>query len=789
MFQNNNGAVIKHLARNDMIANRRRNIMTIVTIALAAALMMAIALIPEEIQQKQKRDEEGTAQAVFMNVSENTIGNLKNTSDVEWVGQQYSVGSMKQKSADIVLAYCDKSVLKASKMKLKGSMPQKSDEILVESSFFSHMGSRAKPGDRLLLDLGGGKKEYKISGLLQQQLGDSGKYAIVVSRAFVEGQKEADKLLFNAYIGIKNADSLTETELKQKIYTLANKFHITQGNVSIPSSHYRLMKDNITSNVLGYIAIAVIVLFGAGIVIYSIFYIAVAGKLREYGQLRTIGTTKKQIKKMVRKEGKYLSAVGIPIGLIAGGLVGYFMIPKGWNPIGTLFTAVIVGFIGTLFVQISISTPARKAANVSPMEAVRYSAYQSQTREKKSKKLHRKITPFRLAGMNFMRSRKKSILTLLSLGFSGILLVCATSVFGSYAPEVEAKRDFPYGEYSISIEGDKDTFSDSRIQMNNPLNQGLKDKILAVNGVKDIKEWTGIRLKYVMPNRSDSTGSIAGFSKSEVNLMKNYVTAGTLDYESLVDKAGVVLCHPKVFKESYGWSPQIGDKIKIIILNSQGKKVQKTLTVKTFISDNYRWGGYNFWVPVDSMDFITGMNCNDSLEIVTEKQEAEKVGESLQKIVDTNPNLKLNSLKEQIRYYSTVNRPVYVMFYVLISFIALFGIINLLNTVVTNLITRKKEIGILQAVGLSSRQLSRMLQIEGFLYTAGAVAVTLTLGTGLGYVVCMIVKNLGMAVHYRFPVLPVCIFTAVLLFIQLIISNFTVRNLKNQPLIERIEQG
>ncbi|MCI1945417.1 hypothetical protein [Clostridium luticellarii] len=69
------------------------------------------------------------------------------------------------------------------------------------------------------------------------------------------------------------------------------------------------------------------------------------------------------------------------------------------------------------------------------------------------------------------------------------------------------------------------------------------------------------------------------------------------------------------------------------------------------------------------------------------------------------------------------------------------------------------------------------------------MTVTLTLGTGLGYVVCMVVKNLGMAVHYRFPVLPVCIFTAVLLFIQLIISNFTVRNLKNQPLIERIEQG
>lgn len=74
----------------------------------------------------------------------------------------------------------------------------------------------------------------------------------------------------------------------------------------------------------------------------------------------------------------------------------------------------------------------------------------------------------------------------------------------------------------------------------------------------------------------------------------------------------------------------------------------------------------------------------------------------------------------------------------------------------------------------------RILQIEGFFYTAGAVVITLTLGTGLGYVAFMVIKNLGMAVHYRFPVFLACIFTAVLFFIQLIISAFTVLDLKNQ---------
>jgi putative ABC transport system permease protein len=790
MFQNNNKIVVKQFAKRDLHANRRRNIMAVITIALAVALMMVTALIPAGISQKQKNEEKGTAQVIFRNVTDRTVRSLKNAPDVAWAGEACSIGSPKGNDAALTVVYCDAAVLKASQLNLRGTLPQKSNEILVEPSFLSHIGSKAEPGDVLTLDLGtGGKREYRITGLIDRQMGDTGKYIAVVPKALIQERQDADTFSYNAYIGVKDADSLTETELKQKICAIAAREHIPQSDVSVTTSRYRSLQDNLAANAAGDIVIVAIILLAAAIVIYCIFYISVAGKVRQYGQLRTIGMTRKQIRKMVRREGIYLSAAGIPIGLIVGGLTGYIIIPKGWNWIITLLATIIVSSLGLLFVMASIRTPVRMAADVSPMEAVRYSACQGEIRQKKSRKLHRKITPLRLASENFMRNRKRSVLTLLSLGFSGILLVCVASISGSYAPELEAKRDFPYGEYTIFINGDSDTFSDGRIQRNNPLNQTLKDKIMKIDGVSEVKEWSGIRIKYTMPNHVDDTGTIAGFSRDEIGRMKPYLTDGTLDYDALTAKAGIAVCAPGIFEEAYGWSPELGDRITITALNSRGEKIQKTLTVSAFLSDNYRSSSIRFWMPVDTMHAITGMNCNCEFEIVTEKQKTDAVGESLRKLVDTNADLELDSLQQQILSYNAANRPVYLAFYILILFIALFGIINLLNTMVTNLLARSQEIGILQAVGLSGKQLGQMLRAEGLFYTAGATAMTLTFGTAAGYIACMVIKRLGMAIHYRFPVLAVCIFIAALFFVQLFLSLFSAKNLKKQPLVERISQN
>ena len=139
------------------------------------------------------------------------------------------------------------------------------------------------------------------------------------------------------------------------------------------------------------------------IVIYSIFYISVAENIRSYGQLRTIGTTKKQIKKIVYLEGKKLAGIGIPLGLIAGNLIGYFIIPNGWNWLTSLIMTVVVGIFSFFITMFSIRTPVKRASLVSPIEATRYTTYQGGATE--SNKLHRTISPLSLAKVNLLRNK------------------------------------------------------------------------------------------------------------------------------------------------------------------------------------------------------------------------------------------------------------------------------------------------------------------------------------------------------------------------------------------------
>ena len=790
MFQNNNKQIEKCLAHRSFHAEKRKNVLCILTVAIAVGMMTALALLPSETLQAKKNEEEGTPQATFSNVSQSAVSELKNSSDVEWVGEQTMVASAKTGDYTLTEAYCDQTMLNASKLTIKGAIPTKSDEILLEQPFLTHIGSKAKAGESILLDLGNGQKKYKITGVLDSNSGNGKNYAVIVSKAYAQEKAKTGSLKTNAYLRIRNADGMSDEDLDQAIYSLADKTGIAKKDVSVAISEYRMIKKNAISNLFGLAVVAAVILLGSAIVIYSIFYISVTGKIHEYGRLRTIGTTKKQIKGIVYREGFLISAVGIPIGLVTGSIVGYFLSPKGWNLANTLWTAVITCMIGFLSVQFSIRTPVQIAASTSPIETARYTAY----KEKGSRKKSRKITPFHLAVTNLSRNRKKSVLTLLSLGFSGILLVCAATLSVSYSAYDEAKPEFPYGSYKISLStknmGDDD-FAVNKIQTNNPLNKQLKDKILSIKGVKEIREWSSTAMQFKMPNGRESGGTaeIYAFSSDEIEKMKPYLVEGQLDYPSMASQNRMAVCYPQSYKENYGWYPKLGDQVKCALLNSKGETVERTFTVTALMNGNYREKGPYFWVPIDTMNELAGMKTIRDFEIVTEDKNQDAIGNSLKAIAKNNPHLEYSSLKDTMENLQKRMQPNFNVMYILIAFISLFGIINLINTSITNLLAQKREIGIMQAVGLSGKQLNRMLQTEGVLYTAGTAIFTMTVGTAFGYAVYRILKSLGMALHYHYPVIPVCIFIAVLLMIQVFISTFTVRNLKKQSLVDRIRQA
>ena len=110
-----------------------------------------------------------------------------------------------------------------------------------------------------------------------------------------------------------------------------------------------------------------------------------------------------------------------------------------------------------------------------------------------------------------------------------------------------------------------------------------------------------------------------------------------------------------------------------------------------------------------------------------------------------------------------------------------------MNTTITNFLSRRQEDGLLQAVGLSKKQLVKMLCNEGLIYAVFATLVTLVLGTGLGFLsVQAVTKTMNPYFYYSFPWPVVLTYLAILLIVQFILISYTTGNLKKQSLVEQI---
>ena len=167
------------------------------------------------------------------------------------------------------------------------------------------------------------------------------------------------------------------------------------------------------------------------LLIYNIFDISVMQDVRQYGLLRTIGTSTRQIKKIVNRQAIWLTLIGLPLGLIFGFLVSKMLLPIVMkffqaNSLNAMKVSVsplifLIAAVFTIFtVMISTRKPARKAARISPLEAIRYTG-QEKKKTKETKRTHGTKLSY-MAFSNLGRNKRRSVFIVLSM------LLCIVSV-------------------------------------------------------------------------------------------------------------------------------------------------------------------------------------------------------------------------------------------------------------------------------------------------------------------------------------------------------------------------
>lgn len=781
-FVNDTGAIEKTLAKRSLAADRRRNAVAMLTIGLAVCLMSLVAFYYTSTDVRTMQELRGQYQSGCANLSYDDLARLSGTGKLERWGYQSETHNIRYKDANLSVQFYDSVMLELMRVApITGHYPVAEDEICVERSFLKHFNLPQEAGTQVALDLGDKERMFIVSGILETE-NDSRYFEAFISEALAVAMGTENP--FTIRFRFVGSDVGMPEVLRAEIAAFYEEMGLAEQNVFYSSNYFELNELYLSNGQYVYV-VAFLIAVVCAVVIYNIFYISVMGKLREYGRLKVIGTTPRQLRRVVRRERRALLWVSIPLGLAAAMLVMFVTARDYWSWEKNLPYMAFAVLLVIAMVVVATRKPLQLAGQVSAIEAVRSNAYQALSGV--SRTLHRPLSIFRLAGMNFTRNRRKTALTLLSLGMTGILTACIASYAGSVNAQELARNAFgDGGEYVVKLESNDTMYG---AQLAGLLNAETRERLLALPDVEFLTVWNGTLCMVEESPRADDVYDLGGFTKEQMAALSEnkLLLEGNADYDTLVRQNGILVTRDSdnLLKKLYHLDLSVGDSVTL----KSNVGIVKTYTVMGIV-DFVKGTAYNaFVLPEEELhvlypevsDFTVHVNIHTAQNSDVQRQE-------LYAVLD-DPRVSIASLEDLILRTEVNLRQTMWMLYGMDGFIALFALVNFINTMMTNLLTRRQEFGIFQSVGMTNRQLSRMISYECLWYVGVTLLITLTLGVACGAATVRVFHQVGLFgnMTYHFPLAALLIFAALLFAVYGVFSLFAVRFLQGQSLVERIK--
>ena len=784
-FENDTSAITKKLAKKSLQSEKRRNLMVVIAVALAAFLICFTGIVSTSLTQMQRNQVVDTYEAVWLGVEENDIETQKGLPEFERVGGYYMLGEeLSEQGYHASYVYNDAEMMEIGRDQMKlleGNLPQKANEVVVSEYFLSTYGNNAKIGDTVTLDTESFHGDYVVTGIMDSvNEKEANTCAIILSKAALTEWKGFDPAGYRAYVHFKNSDQLGEELITSYCREIAEEYQLP--NPSMNNKYFAYASKSF--DFLPIFGVIVIVLIGGYIVIQSIFRISINDKIRSYGQLRTIGATPKQIKRIVKREGRKLGSIGILIGTVLGVCCGFLLFSKGFNAVSYAVMVSLTLISGWIMVSISIRKPVKIAAGISPIEAVRFTPVQKDIR---SRKKNIKLNPVSMGIANFKRDRKKTISIVASLSIGGILLMVVSSIVLVRSPEQIARLYFPDSDYKIYLQD----LSEEMLVKGNPLNEELKQEVLSVDGVTDIIVARQSLHTSIKTDANQNSGICDTLTDQNYAMVEAALTEGTMptDSHSIVIHDQIVAYFEDMGVGSTVEFSSIDGKQSIPVTISGVFSTSKMPVI--FGHGRAHTDGSVFFAPKDLFyELYPEITTFDySWSIVSNPKKAETVKAELKNIVAEHSNLALDEIDTAIAAEKSQNSAAFGSMQVLSWLVFLFGVINLINTTLSNQMSRKQENSVLRSIGLTQKQLCKMNICEGLCYALFATLATLIVGLPASIFACRkmsIGAFAGNVVPYKFPVLEMGLFILVLFGMELILSVWTIRRQKKQSLIEQM---
>lgn len=877
-----NQSCIRRLSRKSLWSSRKRNQIAIFAIALTTLLFTSLFTIVLSINKSYEtynfRQMGGYSHGSFKDVTEEQAKKLSAHPGVKESGKRIICGLMSDGVFGKVpaeVSYMDKNCTKWSYAKpTTGREPKKENEISMDTTALELLGIKPELGAQVKIDYEinngdqAGEKQEDVFTLVGYWEFDDlmPVHYINVSENYVEKLEEkcmANGMeVFRIDLNVMLPSTIHIEEQLQKIDSDLGYSWETRGeeNSARIGVNWALTTSQVNSKmdpelIAAILAFLLLVLFTGYLIIYNIFQISVSGDIRFYGLLKTIGTTPRQLKRIIRQQALILCIAGIPIGLLLGYAVGIILTPIALESGSVITSQVTISkspwiFVGSalfslITVFLSCAKPGRIAAKVSPVEATKYTE-SLQTKKKRKKVRGAKV--YQMAFANLGRGKRKTVLVIVSLALSVTLFQVLCSFVGGFDIEKYLAQsicaDFivsstDYFRFNPGLDEYISQDTIEKIKENTKSSLSGCGYTVTENDPTEYIEKETYRKKLLNYESKEQVDKEISALENEKNQIPTNLDLEGLDtdlFEKLTvidgelaplfeaDTKAIAIC---VETDDYGNisdianEPKVGDRFTVTyteeaynVDSRTGEKADETtpaeyveyktvkehdvdytvcalVTVPYAMSFRYYGMGHQAVIPVKKLKEDSKQKVTPLFYLFdTPSRKAENAAESYLEKMTASPSSSIMYESKALKRneFTKFQNMFFLLGGVLCAIIGIVGILNFFNAILTGIFARRREFAVLQSVGMTNRQLKKMLVYEGMFYTLGAVAVALILSVLIGPLSGNMMENMFWFFTYHFTILPVLCMVPVFAILGWLIPTLLYRKTEKESVVERLRE-
>lgn len=825
-FENNNNEVIKKITSRSLKKNKVRNIFAIIAIILTTFMIASVFSLGISIYEnnnlKELRLKGYNSDISLKNPTEEQVEKLKGIDKINSVGYEIPVGKAQLEDKKVVcIEYFNDTFFRDQMMPaisdIEGEYPSKENEAMLSRRTLQLLGiDNYKIGDKITIsyNLKNKQKEsvFILKGLYTDYSYENKTGNLLVSKEFIDNNSltlEKDGVLFMT-VGSDYKNSI-EQDLNQEV-------KLNEGQEFINSNKH--MSSDDTEAMIILVAIAVIFIMLSGyLLIYNVMYISVTKDINFYGLLKTIGTSPRQIKKIVKGQISKLSIIGIPTGLIIGSLVSLKVIPwaiksffdgagsdampsdVSFNPLIFTGTALFAYFT----IIISCRKPAKIASSISPTEALRYTGVKSK-KKKKFRKSSNGGKLYKMAWYNVFRDKKRVVIVILSL-FMGVMTFLGANTF------VESMSVDNYIKHYLKY--------DFRLE-SSYLKEGLSN-----NEIKDIESIEGIKeitlyktanvefdpnddvflptIKYDVGNEQKDIDAFFSLVKEDPKSYSSWVigiddkviekynesTSKKIDINEF-KKGNIALVEPFLHNDE---DSNKFDELQDKKLSLKGKDLQSVFDIK-LVEDK---GDFLPYPKVRKIGIPAIYISNSALEKLDKEAKPSTICIDVDKNYESEINNKLESMSKinnfdliakstRIEGLKKAKLTMNAMSGAISLILILIGAMNFINVMITGVNARLNELAVIESIGMTKKQIKKMLTFEGAYYAAIITVLISTVGIGIMYLISMLTKQIMDYAKFNFPLISLTIVIVLMFTICMVTPTIVYKINSKQSITERLRK-